>query len=203
MTRLSADSWRAAGRRCGLLLALAAGLAGCVSVSLPPPGPSIGNLQLLRGGRMQAARTGEFVLAPGKPASLDEKLGGLRGSSLSAQHGSFARYLRDTLQAELQAAGYYDEAAAYEIRGQLTDSQVDAGISTGTARLAARFQVVRDGVTLFDKELFAESRWESSAVGAIALPEAINRYATLYRSLVGKLFADADFQRALGRETRL
>ncbi|MDR7333483.1 hypothetical protein [Roseateles asaccharophilus] len=74
---------------------------------------------------------------------------------------------------------------------------VDAAIGTGKGRLAARIQVKRAGSTLFDKEIVAESSWDSSFVGAIALPAAINQYGALYKTLTGKLFDDADFKRAL------
>ena len=77
---------------------------------------------------------------------------------------------------------------------------VDAGMSTGKGRLAAKIQVRRDGRTLFDKEVVAEASWESSFVGAIALPAAINQYGALYKTLVGKLFDDAEFKRALAAQ---
>ncbi len=74
---------------------------------------------------------------------------------------------------------------------------VDAAIGTGKGRLAAKIQIKRDGQTLFDKEIVAEATWESSFVGAVALPAAINQYGALYKTLVGKLFDDPDFKRAL------
>ena len=79
------------------------------------------------------------------------------------------------------------------------ESQVDAAIGIGTARLAARFTVDRNGKRIFDKVLSVDSRWESSFIGAIALPEAINRYSSLYKELAAKLFEDKDFRTALAR----
>lgn len=181
-------------------LALIAGLAvltGCASVKMPAPTPSAANAEKLRAAKLVPSQVGSFKLAAGKPAEMDTSLSGLRGSSISATNGSFAGQLRDEIAAELGAAGLLDAKSRFVIEGQLTDSMVDAAMSTGKGRLAARIQVKRDGQTVFDKEIVAEATWESSFVGAIAIPAAINQYTALYKTLAGKLFDDADFRRAL------
>ena len=183
----------------GAIAALGLNLVACVSVQMPAPAASAGNVEKLRAAKLAPAGTGGFVLAPGKPADMDKSLGGLRGSSMQPSNGSFALQLRDELVAELKAAGLYDTASKNLIEGQLTDSMVDAAIGTGKGRLAARFSVKRDGKLVFDKELAAEASWESSFVGATAIPMAINQYGALYKSLIGKLIDDADFRAALAR----
>lgn len=189
-------SSRIAVQRLVLVTVLAA-LTGCASVKMPAPAPSAANAEKLRATKLAPAQVGTFKLAAGKPADMDTTLGGLRGSSLSPASGSFATQLRDEIAAELTAAGLLDPKSKIVIEGQLTDSMVDAGMSTGKGRLAAKIQVRRDGRTLFDKEVVAEASWESSFVGAIALPAAINQYGALYKTLVGKLFDDTEFKRAL------
>jgi hypothetical protein len=183
-------------------LALIAGLAvltGCASVKMPAPTPSAANAEKLRAAKLVPSQMGTFKLAAGKPAEMDTSLSGLRGSSVSPTNGSFAGQLRDEIAAELGAAGLLDPKSRFVIEGQLTDSMVDAAMSTGKGRLAARIQVKRDGQTVFDKEIVAEATWESSFVGAIAIPAAINQYTALYKTLAGKLFDDADFRRALAK----
>ena len=180
-----------------VLITVLAALTGCASVKMPAPAPSAANAEKLRATKLAPAQVGTFKLAAGKPADMDTTLGGLRGSSLSPASGSFATQLRDEIAAELTAAGLLDPKSKIVIEGQLTDSMVDAGMSTGKGRLAAKIQVRRDGRTLFDKEVVAEASWESSFVGAIALPAAINQYGALYKTLVGKLFDDTEFKRAL------
>jgi hypothetical protein len=187
---------RAAAQRLTLAVILAA-LTGCATVTMPAPAPSAANAEKLRAAKFAPAQLGTFKLAAGKPAQMDTTLGGLRGSSVTPATGSFAGQLRDEIAAELNAAGLLDPKSRNVIEGQLTDSMVDAAIGTGKGRLAARIQVRRDGQSLFDKEIVAEASWESSFVGAIALPAAINQYGALYKTLVGKLFDDADFKRAL------
>lgn len=185
--------------RLGAALLLALGLSACVSVQIPAPSASADNIEKLRAAPIAPAGIGAFVLAPGKPKDMDTTLGGLRGSSMAPSTGSFALHLREQLVAELKAAGLYAPDSKLLIEGQLTDSKVDAAIGTGTGRLAARFIVKREGQVVFDKELAAESSWESSFVGATAIPLAMNQYGALYKALVGKLIDDPQFRAALAR----
>lgn len=183
-------------RRAAMLL-VAGALVGCAAVKMPAPTASVASVEALRGTPLVMAGVGRFALAPGRPADMDRTLGGLRGSSVGPASGSFAQQLKDQLIADLRAAGLHDAASKVVIEGELTDSRVDAAIGTGTGRLAARFVVRRDGATVFDKEVAVEEQWESSFIGAVALPAAINHYTAFYPALTRKLFADADFQAAL------
>ena len=139
---------------------------------------------------------GQFALAPGKDKSLDTSIS-VRASSASAPTGgSFAEYLRETLIVELKSAGLLNTASPAVITGFLTESQIDPAISEGSAKLGARFVVTRAGSAVYDKELTVSSKWESSFVGAVAIPAAINEYTALYRKLVGALLDDPKFQEA-------
>lgn len=180
-------------------LALVAVLAGCASAKLDATGATPATVEKLRTASLAPAQVGEFKLAAGKPADLDTSLGGLRGSTLEPAKGRWSQMLQDTLTVELKAAGLYDPAAARVVSGQLTDSRVDAAIATGTGRLAARFTVTDAGRVSFDKELAVEASWESSFMGAVAIPMAMTQYGALYKALVGKLVDDPDFRRALAR----
>lgn len=189
-------------RRLGATAALACALSlqGCTTV-LPPPIGGGAARETLRAANLAPAAVGEFKLAAGKPAELDfEMQGGLRGANIEAPGRSFSRHLGQVLKAELHSAGLLDPQSDAVIEGQLTESKVDAAIGTGTARLAARFQVRRAGGTVFDKEVSASDSWDSSFVGAIAVPRAVEHYGALYRSLVLELAKDADFRRALARQ---
>lgn len=182
-----------------LCAAAVAGLAGCASVKLPAPTASPTTVETLRATKLSPATVGTFGVAPGKPADFDRSLSGLRGSSLTAASGSFSQQLKDELVTTLKASGLYDEKAPIVIEGLLTDSKIDAAIGTGTGRLAARFAVTRAGKRVFEKEIAVDAQWESSFVGAIALPAAVNQYGALYKSLVAKLVDDPEFRTALAR----
>ena len=175
------------------------GLFGCAALQMPAPSASADNLSTLRAANLAPARTGTFVLAPGKPADMDKTLGGLRAASLEPSNGSFAQTLKAQLTAELKAAGLYDDGADIVIAGQLTDSQVDAAIGTSSGRLAAHFNVTRGAKVVYDKDVAVDAQWDGSFVGAIAIPAAVNQYTALYKALAGKLFADPDFQHALAK----
>jgi hypothetical protein len=176
---------------------LGMGLVGCASVKLPPPTAKAETVHALRQANLSPASVGEFRLADGKEPGMDKRLGGLRGSSLTAASGSFSQQLKDEIVTALKAAALYDERSPVQIQGQLTDSMVDAAIKTGSGRLSARFIVNRDGKPVYVKELAVESSWPSAFAGPVALPKAINEYGALYKKLTDKLFSDEGFKSAL------
>ncbi|MGE0099879.1 MAG: hypothetical protein AB7S86_16170 [Hydrogenophaga sp.] len=174
-------------------------LAGCANVKLDATGATPATVEKLRSAQLAPAQAGSFRLAPGKDPAMDTSLSGLRGNSLAPAKGSWSQLLKDTVVAELTAAGLYDPASSLVIEGQLTDSKVDAAIGTGTGRLAARFTVKKAGKVAYDKELAVDAQWESSFVGAVAIPAAMNQYGALYKALVAQLVDDPEFRRALTR----
>ena len=180
-------------------LATAVSLVGCVTVKSAAPNASPDSVQAIRASGAAPMKAGTFGLAAGKDADMDTTLGGLRGSSMEPASGHFLQDLREDLVADLKAAGLYSDGSDIAIDAQLTDSQVDAAIGTGTGRLAARFQVRRGGKLTFDKEISVDAKWESSFVGGIAIPAAVQQYGALYQALVRQLFADADFRAAVAR----
>jgi hypothetical protein len=187
-------------RACAWLACVAAiCLAGCAQVKLGAPTPSIENIQKAKASGMDSVAIGEFKLAPGKSAALDLSVNIRSNTFYSPFDSSLAKYLGETLSTDLRAAGLVDPAAKTTIRGELTQSRVDTPASQGSGTLAARFVVQKDDKTSFDKELKASATWESSFVGAIAIPTAINQYVALYRVLVGQLLDDPDFRKAVVR----
>lgn len=178
---------------------LAMQLTGCVSMKMSPPTASIDNTARLRGAALAPANVGAFTPAAGKIAALDHGTS-VRGNSLgSSVDDSFTQYLRETVKVELTAAGLYDIKAGTVITGTLTDSDLDAAMGTGTGMLAARFVVTRDGAVRYDRELKVNSSWESSFMGAVAIPAAGREYEALYRKLVSSLLNDAAFRAALSK----
>lgn len=179
------------------LLAVAALLTGCASGPIAKHQASLTNIQALRAADITTASVGEFKLAPTAKPAIDRSIS-VRGSQLSSPNDkSFALYLKDSLTTELQAAGKYDAGSPTVITGQLTENQLNAGVSTASAVLGAKFAVARGGRTLFEKTLRQESTWESSFVGVVAIPEAINQYTEMYTKLLASLFADDEFKRAM------
>lgn len=171
------------------LLALCLSLAACVSAPAPKYQPSIDNTSLL----MQRALemdVGAFTAATGvENESLNVRGSRLRGGS----DGTYATYLREALVTELQTSGGYAQGHGLRLEGELTANDLSAGIDMGKAKVGARFVLRHDDRVVFDKELVSEHQWESSFIGAIAIPAAMDSYGAAVQKLIGKLLADPEF----------
>lgn len=169
---------------------------GCATPPMAEQQPTLGNIQLLRGAEMPMLSVGDFALAPGVPAAVDRSIA-IRANTLSAPAGSFSRYLAQTLTTELRGAGKLDATAPTVISGQLTRSEITTSPPTARGTVGARFIVTRGGRTIYDSELTASEDWDSSFIGAIAIPAAMDRYTALYPALVTRLLSDPDFRSAV------
>jgi len=169
-------------------------LAGC-AVQAGRYQPSLDNVEAMKKS-LPAVALGAFSVQSGATGAQSISL---RGNSMTSPVGAdYAAYLADALRQELALAGKLDAASKIEISGLLTKNDVAAGgISTNSGEIEARFIVKNGGQQRFDKVKRAEASWESSFVGAIAIPKAQQQYPVLVQKLVSQLFADADFQAAL------
>lgn len=173
-------------------------LVGC-STPMAAPSSTFENTVKLRNAPLAPAAVGNFALAQGKPAAKDKSVS-MRGTSLVSPVGdSLSKYLEETLRQELQAASLLDASSSTQISGFLVDSDIDVPMSTGTGSLTARFVVKKADAVAYDRELSTKLEWESSFIGAIAIPTAAQNYAFLYKKLVGTLFDDPDFRQALAK----
>lgn len=185
--------------RCAVIAMVAAStlLTGCAQMQMAQPKPTIDTTIKLRNAGIAPVAVGAFSADAAKPG-LDKNVSVRGGNTLSSPvEGSFAKYLAETLKVELHAAGLLDTASNTVVSGTLVRSELDPAMSTGTGSLAARFVVTRDGSVNYERELKVDSSWESSFVGAMAIPAAAAQYEALYRKLVGTLIDDADFRKAV------
>jgi hypothetical protein len=184
----------------GLVAMTVLSVVGCANVTVPAAQPSAGNVSAAKQ-LPQAVKVGNFKLAAGLSPSADKSISVRGSNTLNAPSGqTFSGYLRDVLITDLRAANKLDEASAITISGELTASEMEAGMSVGTAQVSARFKVTRSDSVCLDKALSATAQWESSFVAAIAVPAAFNQYSALYPELAGKLLKDAEFlQRCAGK----
>ncbi|WP_148716260.1 hypothetical protein [Chitinolyticbacter meiyuanensis] len=187
-------------RTLALLLAVSSLLltTGCAQLVMGPPQSSLDNTMRLRAAKVSPANVGEFKPAEGLPAGKDQSFS-LRGAnSLKAPtDGSFTQYLRASLIEELKAANSFDPASQATITGTLLDTDLDPAIGTGSAMLSARVIVTKDGEQRFAKDFTAQSSWDSSFIGAVAIPLAANNYEGLFRKFIGLLLEDEAFLAAL------
>lgn len=170
-------------------------LTGCAQIKLGAPAANVDNIQKAKATGMAPVALGDF-----KPAAgfKEDAAVSVRGNSVASPvDASFAKYLKENLRVDLQAAGLLDAASRTVVSGELVDAKVDASMSQGAGSLVARFVVTRQGGKVFDKQLQVGSTWESSFMGPVAIPAAVNGFTALYRQLVTKLLDDAEFRAAV------
>jgi hypothetical protein len=169
-------------------------MAGCIAPPAPKYQATIGTTELILKQRVKLA-VGPFGAAPG----VENHALGMRASSLhGGSDGTFSTYLRDAVVSELQTAGSYETGNdGLQLSGVLTRNELDCGIKTGSAAVGGKFSLTRNGQTTFSKAFVAEHEWESSFIGAVAIPMAIDNYTATVQQLLGKLFADSEFVAAL------
>jgi hypothetical protein len=181
------------------LLGIAALTSGCAQLTMNPPQPSVELTQRLRAAGLQPVRVGEFRPDARLAGGADRSINVRGANSMAAPGGSFARHLGETLAVELRNAGLVGAGAETMITGTLLDSQLDAGMSTGAGSIKALIVVTRAGQQRYSREHTASSSWESSFIGAVAIPTAFREYEGLYRKLVAQLIEDPEFRSAVGK----
>lgn len=172
-------------------LAMMLTLAACVTAPAPAYQPAVANLQALRAG---TASIGVDDFAPA--AGVNDSRISLRADAISGAgpDGAFSTYLQQALEAELRNAGRLNPSAELRLSGTLTQNRVDAmDFSVGRGWVGARFVLTRGGRVVYDKELVAEHQWDSSFIGALAIPAAMQGYSATVQKLTGLLFTDPAF----------
>ena len=179
-----------------LIVALTGFALSACAQQMGSPQPSMSTLDAVRSSDIPAMRVGTFAPAPTLPASKDKSIGS-RAVTLEPPGGSLAKYLGNALENDLRMGGKLDPKADLVLEGLLTASDLDTGMDTGKGNLGAKFSLKRDGKSIFEKDLSVQAQWDSSFVGAVAIPEAINQYTALYDKLATALFTDSDFKAAV------
>lgn len=153
----------------------------------------MGNTELLLQGR-SGIRVGDFDAAAG----VENEQLRARGASISGgKDGLYSNYLRDAVSTELETAGRLQPDSATTVEGTLLRNELNAGgVKTADAVVAARFRVKHGDETVYEQTLTAEHRWESSFMGPIAVPAALQNYVATVQKLLGQLFADPRFRDA-------
>ena len=174
-------------------------VTGCISADVDEAPPDFSTMLALRAKLAHPVASGPFTLA--NPA-LQHAIN-IRGSTIHPPKGqSFADVLQQAIDTQLKAAGKLDPAATVHISGVLTDSGASENIAHGHAKVGADITVLRNGKPAFTRHYEVVSAWDSSFIGAIAIPDAFIQYNGLYAQLSRKIMADDDLIAALnGLET--
>ncbi|HEV2287085.1 MAG TPA: hypothetical protein VGR80_13660 [Steroidobacteraceae bacterium] len=168
--------------------------SGC-SLTAPRYTASLDNVQKLKDGGIAPTKVGTFRSDSGKdnPATIS-----IRGSALASPYNnSYADYLAEALKQELTMAGKLAPDAQIEVTGALQKNDISVPMSTASGDMTARFIVMRGGTVRYDQVKSIHDEWESSFVGAIAIPRAQEQYPIMVQKLLAALYADPAFIQAL------
>lgn len=185
-------------RRTALLAAMlvTAALASGCAIQATVYQPSIANVEQLKKLDPPPIKVGAFQVKPGAEGGSSISL---RGNPMqSPVGGDYAAYLADALRQELVLAGKFKPDAGIDVRGELLKNDIAAGgFSTNSGEIEARFIVLRGNEERYNNVLRASDSWESSFIGAVAIPKAQQQYPALVQKLLAALFDGARFQAAI------
>jgi len=169
--------------------------SGCGMVA-PKYSASMDNIQLLKETGNVSAKVGKFDFIPGE--------GNYNSISMRASHmtspyeDSYAAYLTEAIKQELSLAGKLKADTDIEISGSLLKNDINiSGFSIGTGDIQARFVVKKGAQVRYDQIKSIHNQWDSSFIGAVAIPRGQQQYPNLVQKLLASLYADHDFLDAL------
>lgn len=167
-------------------------LSGCAGVA-PKYQATNDNVRALMALNGNTVAVGTFVSADPSLDSLS-----IRATKFSAPNGaSFAEYMKQALKEELLSSQHYAENSQSVVSATLVENAIDTMSSQGHVHVAVRFVVTRGGEQRFDKVVRGDATFESSLIGAVAIPAAWRNYAEATKQMLNNLFIDPEFQRAI------
>lgn len=178
-----------------ILLSLCALASGCASLTAPSYSADYGALDPLKRAGLAKAAVGKV-----QPDDANAKVNqiSLRGATLTATDGTFTSYLERALIADLRDVGIYDSSAPKRIDIVLLRNDIDvSGISTGVGEIEIDLTLTESGKTLLRKNYSAQTTFESSFAGAIALLKGQSEYPNLVRALLATVYRDPTFVQAM------
>lgn len=170
-------------------------VVGCMSYQVPPYSPSYEFIDGLKGKNLEKIAVSE--VQPRDPNSPVNRIT-LRGSWLLVQDGTFATYFESALKSDLNEIGIFDQNSTIRLDAKILKNDIDvSGFSTGIGTIDINITIRRDGKSTFDKLYSAQTTFQSSFAGAVAVPKGQNEYPVLVRTLLEKIFADPEFFNAI------
>lgn len=174
----------------GLGVTVLALLGGCAT-KVPVYEASFDNVKVLTADALKPSAVDKFT---GGPDSISVR-GVNQGESPVGSN--FADYIQDALSQELTKANLLVLSSDYHIQGKVVSTDIDAAMDTGHTTASVDFVVTRSGQPIFEKVISADYQWESSFVGAIAIPRGFQSYPKTVEMLLNNLYKDPDFVKSL------
>lgn len=182
-------------RNWAILASIAVLTTGCASLVTPTYSPDYPSLDRLKAGQLGKVAVGTFQ--PRDPQAPVNKIT-LRGSSLATPQGTFSEYLESAMRSDLNELRALDPNAQTRVDAVLLKNEIDvSGFSTGTGVMVATVTVSKRGAPVLQKTYTANTQFESSFAGAVAIPKGMNEYPTLVRTLLQTIYSDTAFINAI------
>jgi hypothetical protein len=169
--------------------------SGCSTVA-PQYQPDFNLVNELKDLDLPGMKSGEFTAANDSVNHIS-----IRGGTMSSPFdNSYAEYLKKALEEELKQSSIWDLSSEIEITATLLKNELDAsGLSIGECDLSANFMVNKEGSEIYNKVHSIHHEWESSFIGAIALPKAQQNYLVAIQKLLREFFLDQDLLSTLNQ----
>ncbi|MEQ1661814.1 MAG: hypothetical protein ABL877_03880 [Thiobacillus sp.] len=175
-------------------LILAATLSGC-ALNVPSYSPRYEVIDQLKKKSINKLSVGDFQ--PVDPKADVNRIT-LRGSPLQPESGTYADYLENALRSDLSEIGVYDPASGTRLDATLLKNDIDvSGFSTATGVISVRLNVSQQSKQVFEKIYMANIQFDSSFVGAVAIPRGQAEYPNLVRTLLQQIYLDSAFIEAV------
>lgn len=175
-----------------LITTFAFALSACTTTA-PPFQPDFSNTNQLKAQGIDKLSVGEFKAADENVEKIT-----IRGGTMKSPYGSYTSYLETGLTESLKQANLWSGVSNYRVSGVLEQNDFDAsGISIGEADMSVRFVVTKDEDEVYNKVHTVHHEWESSFMGAVAIPNALQNYSVVVQKVLAKLFEDQEFIQAV------
>ena len=173
------------------LILLSFGLGGC-SIVAAPYQASIENAQAMKSAGLPKMNVGT-VQGNQKNQSIS-----LRGTKMNSPTADYGSYIANALTAERKLANLYEPMSATIISGELLSHDINVGgFSTGTGVISMKFIISKNGSQLLEKTISADIEFESSFMGAIAIPNGQMAYKDLVQTLIKNALNDPEILAAI------
>lgn len=178
------------------LSAILLALTGCAATPIDPPQTSVTAVRAIIAANIPPMKVGPFVAA--KSDRVNDREIRLRAAGIKPPNGStFSSYMGELITDQLRIVGKHDPRSSLELSGTMVENRANPAIGQASGTLAFEFLLTRRGELVFRKILRADQRWDSSLIGALAIPEAELQYTALYPKLIENLMQDPEFQGAI------
>lgn len=151
--------------------------------------PDFNSINELKDANLQSMNIQENPLQEEKYKNIS-----LRGSSMVSPYGgTFSKYLEISLKEHLLQASLFNNKSDINIMTILLKNDFDiSGFSTGEADLSAKFIVYINNKIVYEKIHSIHHEWDSSFIGAIAIPNGLNNYPIAVQKLINKFLEDKE-----------